>query len=139
MSVPDVAVAGPVLVIARSANLKTVVVTMAVLLAGFVSCVSGVDLTSAMLVMAPSVAGAMCAPMLKVALAPGASAPNVPVTTFGAVWLHPDDAPANVVPAGSVSVSVPPLEVEGPLFVMVTLPAGTTYAGASSGCSQTAP
>src|SRR5436189_138205 len=63
----------------------------------------------------------MCAPMLKVALAPGASAPNVHVTTFGAVWLQPDDAPANVVAAGSVSVTVPPLEVDGPLFVTVTV------------------
>ena len=107
--------------IARSANLKTVVVTMAVLLAGFVSSVSGVDLTSAMLVMAPSVAGAMCAPMLKVALAPGASAPTVHITTLGAVWLHPDEAPAKVVPAGSASVTVPPLDVEGPLLVTVTV------------------
>src|SRR5438128_49298 len=48
----------------------------------------------------------MCAPMLKVALAPGASAPNVHVTTFGAVWLQPDDAPANVVAASEEHTSV---------------------------------
>ena len=63
----------------------------------------------------------MCAPMLNVTLAPGASAPNVQVTTFGAVWVQPEDAPANVVPAGSVSVTVPPVEVDGPLFVTVTV------------------
>ena len=74
-----------------------------------------------MLVSVPVVVGAMCAPMLSVRLAPAASVPNGHVTTFGAVWLHPDDAPANVVPAGSVSVSVPPLEMEGPLFVTVTV------------------
>ena len=71
--------------------------------------------------MVPCAAGLMCAPMLKVAPAPGASAPNVHVTTFGAVWLQPDDAPANVVAAGSVSVTVPPLEVDGPLFVTLTV------------------
>src|SRR5438105_4237266 len=121
MSVPDVAVARPVLVIARSANRCTVVVAVVGRLAGSVCSDSGVDLTSAMLVMAHSVAGARCAPMLNEALVPGASVPKLHVTTFGAVWLHPDDAPANVVPAGSVSVTVPPLETEGPLLVTVTV------------------
>ena len=118
---PAVAVAGPVLVIDRSANRSTVVIAVAVLLAGFVSSAGALAITTAVLTIAPWVAGAMCAPMLNAALVPGASAPNVHVTTFGAVWLQPDDAPANVVPAGSVSVTVPPLEVEGPLFVTVTV------------------
>src|SRR2546425_12771230 len=121
MSVPAVAVAGPVFVIARSATRWTVVIAAAVLFAGFVSSPALVAVTVAVLVSDPWVAGAMWAPMLKVRFAPAASAPNVHVTTFGAVWLHPDDAPANVVPAGSVSVTVPPLEVEGPLFVTVTV------------------
>src|SRR5438132_3440664 len=121
MSVPAVAVAGPLLVIARSANRWTVVVAVAVLFAPLVSSLALVAVTVAVLVSDPVVAGAMCAPMLKVRLAPDASAPNVHVTTFGAVWLHPDDAPANVVPAGSVSVTVPPLETEGPLLVTVTV------------------
>src|SRR5437870_4865364 len=120
MSVPAVAVAGPVLLIDRSATRLTVVVAVAVLLAGLSS--SGcAAVTTAVLVIAPDVAGLMCAPMVKVALAPDASAPKEHVTTFGAVWLHPDDALANVVPAGSVSVTVPPLDAEGPLLVTVTI------------------
>src|SRR5207245_1489066 len=114
MSVPDVAVAGPVLVIARSARRCTIVGAVAMSLAGFMSSAGLLAITIAVLTIGPSVAGAMCAPMLKVALPPGASAPTLHVTTFGAVWLHPDEAPANVVPAGSVSVTVPPLDMEGP-------------------------
>src|SRR2546425_10327817 len=121
MSVPAVAVAGPVLVIARSANRWTVVVAVAVLFAPLVSSLALVAVTVAVLVSGPGVAGAMCAPMLNVRLAPAASVPNVHVTTFGAVWLHPEDAPAKVVPAGSVSVTVPPLDVDGPLLVTVTV------------------
>src|SRR5438132_1139108 len=121
MSVARVAVAGPVFVIDRSANRSTVVIAVAVLLAGFVSSAGAVDITSAVLMMVPWAAGSMCAPMLNVRLAPAASVPKLHVTTFGAVWLHPDDAPANVVPAGSVSVTVPPLETEGPLLVTVTV------------------
>src|SRR5437899_2156901 len=122
MSVPAAASAGPVFVIARSATRWTVVVVaVAVLFAGLMSSPALVAVTVAVLVSGPGVAGAMCAPMLNVRLAPAASVPNVHVTTFGAVWLHPEDAPANVVPAGSVSVTVPPLEVEGPLLVTVTV------------------
>src|SRR5437870_783725 len=121
MSVPAVAIAGPVLVIARSALRWTVVIAVAVLLVGFVSSSGCAGVTTAVLMIMPWVAGSMCAPMLNVALAPAASAPKLHVTTFGAVWLHPDEAPANVVPAGSVSVTVPPLEVEGPLLVTVTV------------------
>src|SRR5438552_3858802 len=120
MSVPAVAVAGPVLLIDRSATRLTVVVAVAVLLAGLSS--SGcAAVTTAVLVIWPGVAVLMCAPMLNVRLAPDASAPKEHVTTFGAVWLHPDPAPANAVPAGSVSVTVPPLDAEGPLLVTVTI------------------
>src|SRR5438128_1653195 len=123
MSVPAVAVPGPLLVIARSASRWTVVVALAVL---FVALASSPGLVVATVAGSVStvpfaVVGGTWAPMLKVTLAPDASAPNVHVTVFGAVWLQPDDAPANVVPAGSVSVTVPPLEVEGPLFVTVTV------------------
>src|SRR2546428_738126 len=121
MSVPAAAVPGPLLVIARSASRCTIVVAVAILFVPLVSSPALVAVTVAVLTIVPWVAGAMWAPMLNVRFAPAASAPNVHVTTFGAVWLHPDDAPANVVPAGSVSVSVPPLEAEGPLFVTVTV------------------
>src|SRR5436309_670055 len=121
MSVPAVAVAGPVLVIPRSARRSTVVVAVAVLLSAFASSAGTLATMIAVLAIVPCAAGVMCAPMLNVAPAPGASAPNVHVTTVGAVWLQPDDAPANVVAAGSVSVTVPPLEVDGPLFVTLTV------------------
>src|SRR5438552_11734809 len=123
MSVPAAAVPGPVLVIARSANRWTVVIAVAVLLAALVS--SAALLAVRVAVFASVVPFAVFvgtrAPILKLTLAPLASVPTVHVTTFGAVWLHPDDAPANVVPAGSVSVTVPPLEVEGPLLVTVSV------------------
>src|SRR5438132_529391 len=121
MSVRAVAVVGPLLVIARSANRWTFDMAVAMLFAPLVSSPALGAVTVAVLVSDPVAAGLTCAPMLKVALALGASVPNVHVTTFGAVWLHPDDAPANVVPAGSVSVTVPPLEVEGPLLVTVSV------------------
>src|SRR5438128_1012909 len=121
MSVPAVAVPGPVLVKIGRATCRDVVVAVAVLFVPLVSSPALVAVTVAVLVSGPGVAGAMCAPMLNVRLAPAASVPNVHVTTFGAVWLHPEDVPANVVPVGSVSVPVPPLEVEGPLLVTVTV------------------
>src|SRR5437899_93332 len=121
MSVPAAAIAGPLLVSARSATRCTIVGAVAMLFVALVSSPALVAVTVVVLTIVPWVAGAMCAPILNVALAPGASAPTVHVTTFGAVWLHPDDAPANVVPAGSVSVTVPPLDVEGPLLVTVTV------------------
>src|SRR5438552_2603227 len=121
MSVPAVAVTGPLFVMARSASRCTIVLAVAVLLAAFVSSGGWGDVTSAGLMMVPWAAGSMCAPMLNVTLATAARLPTLPVSTFGAVWLHPADAPANIVPTGSVSVTVPPLDVEGPLFVTVTV------------------
>src|SRR5438477_255345 len=121
MSVPAAAIAGPLLVSARSATRCTIVIAVAMLFAPLVSSPALVAVTVAVLVRVPVVAAAMRAPMLNVRLAPAASVPNVHVTTFGAVWLHPDDAPANVVPAGSVSVTVPPLDADGPLLVTVTV------------------
>src|SRR5437667_457253 len=121
MSVPAVAVARAVLPIDRSANRWTFVIAVAVLFAPLVSSPALVAVTVAALVSVPVVVGAMCAPMLNVRLAPAASVLNVHVTTFGAVWLHPEEAPANVVPAGSVSVTVAPLDAEGPLLVTVTV------------------
>src|SRR5438445_10284655 len=116
MSVPAVAISGPVFVIARSASPYTALFRSAVLLAGFVSSSGCAGVTTAVLMIMPWVAGSMCAPMLNVALAPGASVPTVHVTTFGAVWLQLEGAPAKVVRAGSVSVNVPTLEVDGPVL-----------------------
>src|SRR2546425_10768740 len=101
MSVPAVAVPGPVLVIDRSANRCTVVVAVAMLFVPLVSSPALVAVTVAVLVSGPGVVGAMCAPMLNVRLAPAASGPNAHVTTFGAGWLPPEDAPAPAAPAAS--------------------------------------
>src|SRR2546427_623822 len=106
MSVPAAAIAGPLLVSARSATRCTIVGAVAMLFVALVSSLALVAVTVVVLVRVPVVVGAMCAPMLNVRLAPAASVLNLHVTTFGAVWLHPEEAPANVVPAGSVSVTV---------------------------------
>src|SRR5438445_5119835 len=118
ISVPAVAVAGPVLVIARSANRWTVVIAVAVLLAALVSSAGLLAVTVAEFVSTVPLAvfGGTRAPILKLTLAPLASVPTVHVTTFGAVWLHPDDAPANVVPAGTLCVTVPSLDRGGAAY-----------------------
>src|SRR2546421_3749531 len=117
MSVPAAAVPGPVLVIARSANRWTVVIAVAVLLAALVSSAGLLAVTGAEFVSTVPLAlfGGTRAPMLKLTLAPLASGPTVHVTTFGAVWLHPDHAPPQLVPPRSVSVARPPPHAEGPL------------------------
>src|SRR5438132_516663 len=121
MSVPAAAIAGPLLVSARSATRCTIVVAVAMLFAPLVSSPALVAVTVAVLVRVRAAPVPYSTLFRSVRLAPAASVPNGHVTTFGAVWLHPDDAPANVVPAGSVSVTVPPLDTEGPLLVTVTV------------------
>src|SRR5438270_7899898 len=123
MSVPAVAVPGPLLVIARSANRWTVVIAVAVLLAALVSSAGLLAVTVAEFVSTVPLAvfGGTRAPIMKLTLAPLASVAPAYVTTFGAVSLHPDDAPANVAPAGSVSVTVPLLAAAGPFLVTVTV------------------
>src|SRR5947208_2521795 len=123
MSVPAAAVAGPVLVIARSANRWTVVIAVAVLLAALVSSAGLLAVTVAEFVSTVPLAvfGGTRAPILKLTLAPLASVRSEERRAGKEGRLQPDDAPANVVPAGSVSVTVPPLDVEGPLLVTVTV------------------
>src|SRR5438552_975382 len=123
MSVPAAAVPGPVLVIARSANRWTVVIAVAVLLAALVSSAGLLAVTVAEFVSTVPLAvfGGTRAPILKLTLAPLASVPTVHRSEERRVGKECGDAPAHVVPAGSVSVTVPPLDVEGPLLVTVTV------------------
>src|SRR4030081_3099325 len=120
MGLLTVAVAGPVLVIARSAEATMVVVDEAVLLAWFGS--GSLPLTVAVLVMGPAVAGAV-ALIVIVALAPDASEPTVQTTvlpvTVQVPWV--EVAVAALTPAGRVSVTVTPVAGLGPLFVAFTV------------------
>src|SRR5712664_1109552 len=117
MSVPAEAVAGAVFTIERSATRRAVVVAMEALLAALVSSVRLVAVTVAGLVMGPVAAGLMCTTMVKIWVALGARVPKVQVTVPAAL-LHPA-AETKLTWAGSTSVTVPPLEVEGPLLVTV--------------------
>jgi hypothetical protein len=113
--VPTVADAGPVLVMARSAEAITWVVADAVLLAAFGS--GSLPPTVALLVMVPGVAGAV-ALIVTVALAPEASEPTLQVTVPEAL-VQPELADTKVTPAGRVSVTVEPELALGPLFLTV--------------------
>src|SRR5438105_4694118 len=116
MELPVAAVAGPVLVIARSTDLAatvTEVLADAVLLAGFGS--GSLPLTVAVLVMLRVVAGAV-ALIVTEALAPLASEPTAQVTVPEAL-VQPGLADTKVTPAGRVSVTVAPVLASGPLLV----------------------
>src|SRR5438132_520610 len=116
MELPAVAVTGPDLVIARSAEAITWVVADAVLLALFGS--DSLPVTVALLVMVPAVAGAV-ALIVIVALAPEARGPTAQVTVPEALVQVPwvELADTNVTPEGSVSVTVAPVAASGPLLV----------------------
>jgi hypothetical protein len=116
-----VTVAGPVLVIDRSAWADPIVVVAdAVLFAVFGS--GSLPLTDAVFVMDPAVAGAV-ALMVIVALAPEARLPTVQVTVPDACvqlpWL--EVAEPKVTPAGRVSVTTTPVAGLGPLLVATTV------------------
>src|SRR5882672_12437921 len=117
MSVPDVAVAGALLAIARSAIRWAVVVATETLLVAMVSSVRLVAVTVAVLAMGPVAAGLMCTTIVKGWVALAARVPKLQVTV-PAVLVHPA-AETKLTCAGSTSVTVPPLEVEGPLLVTV--------------------
>src|ERR671928_99888 len=120
MAPPVLTVAGPVLVMARSAEAGavTVVVKLAVLLAVFGSF--SLPLTVAELVMVPAVVGAV-AWIVIVALDPEFRVPTAQTTvepeTVQVPWVELAVMP--VTPAGRVSVTVAPVEVLGPLLVAV--------------------
>src|SRR5256885_13060977 len=121
MGPPVAAVAGPVLVIARSTDLAatlTVVDADAVLLAGVGS--GSLPPMVAVLVMVPAVAGAV-ALIVIVALAPEASEPTAQVTVPEALVQVPwvEVADVKPTPEGRVSVTVAPVAASGPLFFAV--------------------
>src|SRR6266446_2169590 len=142
MSVPDVALAGALLLIARSAA-RTVVVAMAVLLVRFGSKVVA-ELTVAVLesVLPSSAAGLTWTPRVKVAVAPLANEPMVQFTVpvepaAGVVQLQPAGVGIdwNVVSAGSGSFIDTLAEAFGPalltVIVYVSVPPGVSGSGAS--------
>src|SRR5438045_1362927 len=118
MSVPDVAVAGALLTIERSATRWALVVAVDELLPELVSSVALAAVTVAVLEMGPVLVESMCTTMVKVWVALGANVPKLQVTV-PAVLVHPALAETKLTWAGSTSVTVPPLEVEGPLLVTV--------------------
>src|SRR5438445_775438 len=118
MSVPEVAVAGAVLAIARSATRWALVVAVDELFPVFALPDALPIFTVAVLAMGPVLVESMCTTMVKVWVALGASVPKLQVTV-PAVLVHPVLAETKLTWVGSTSVTVPPLEVEGPLLVTV--------------------
>src|SRR6266436_5054193 len=118
MGLLAVAVAGPVLVTARSAEAVTVVDADAVLLAAFGS--GSLPVTVAVLVMLSAVTGAV-ALIVILALAPEASEPAAQVTVPEALVQVPwvEVADVKPTPEGRVSVTVAPVAASGPLFFAV--------------------
>src|SRR5947199_39791 len=118
MSVPADAVAGAVFTIARSAIRWAVVVATDELLPALVSSAGLEAATVAVLAIGPIAVGSMCTTMVKGWVALGARAPNLQVTV-PAVVVHPVLAETKLTWAGSKSVTVPLLDVQGPLLVTV--------------------
>src|SRR5712692_699959 len=118
MSVPAVAVAGAVLLMLRSARRWTVVVAVEELLAALVSSPAALAVTVAVLATGPVAVGLMWTVIVKVWVALGARMPTVQVTVPAAL-VHPALAETKLTCGGSTSVTLPPLEVEGPLLVTV--------------------
>src|SRR5437868_6763948 len=118
MFVPDVAVAGAVFTIERSATRWAVVVAMEASLAALVSSAGLAAATVAVLVMGPVAAGLMWTTMVKVWVALGASVLTLQVTV-PAVLLHPALADTRVTWAVPTRRSSDLLEAEGPLLVTV--------------------
>src|SRR5438034_729240 len=118
MLVPDVAGSDERRVGEGWATRWAVVVATAELLAALVSSRALVAVTVAVLAIGPVAAGLMCTTIVKSCVAPAASVPKLQVTV-PAVVVQPALAETKLTCAGSTSVTVPPLEVEGPLLVTV--------------------
>ena len=114
---PATTVAGPVLVILRSADAVTVVPATEVLLPGVGSAV--VEDTEAVLDSAAAWLGAVTTTVIAGAVAPVTSAARVQLTDTLPVFVHVQPVPAaetNVTPAGMESVTVTEAPSEGPLL-----------------------
>src|SRR5256885_125710 len=118
MFVPDVAVAGALFVIARSATRRAVVVATEALLAALVSSRGLVAVTVAVLAIGPVAAGLMCTTIVKFFFTDTATAENYTLSLPEALPI-PAPAETKLTWAGSTSVTVPPLEVEGPMLETV--------------------
>src|SRR5438034_867290 len=141
MSVPDVASAGALLLIARSAA-RTLVVAVAVLFRGFGSKVAELTVAALAIVLPSSAAGLTWTARVKVAVAPLASVAVVQFTvpgepTAGVVQVQPAGVGIdwNVVSSGSRSFMVTLAAAFGPALltpmVYVRVPPGRTGSGES--------
>src|SRR5438309_1073522 len=120
MSVPALAVAGALLLTDRSAARTALVVAVELLLAALPSSAALVALTVAVLSFSPVSLGSMCPhsfPTRRSSDLLAASAPKVQTTVV--VPAQPAEAETKVVPAGRLSLTVPPLQAEGPRLVTV--------------------
>src|SRR5947207_2056556 len=118
MSVPDVAVAGALLAIERSATRWAVVVATDELLPALASSMRLVAVTVAVLAIGPVVASFPTRRSSDLWVASAASVPTLQLTV-PAVLVHPALAETKLTWSGSTSVTVPPLEGEGALLVTV--------------------
>src|SRR5947207_13741225 len=109
MSVPEVAVAGALLTIERSATRWALVVAVDELLPELVSSVALAAVTVAALAMGPVLVESMCTTMVKVWVAVGASVPKLQMTVPAGVG-HPGLAGTKLAWAGSTSVTATPPE-----------------------------
>ena len=127
MSVPDVASAGALLVIDRSAA-RTSVFAVAALLAVLGSKVTELTVAVLVSVLPSGVLALTCATIVKLAVAPLAVGPVVQFTvpaepTAGVVQVQPAGVMIdwNVVTGGSGSVTVTLAAVEGPLLLTTSV------------------
>src|SRR5437763_1672627 len=116
MSVPADAVAGAVFTIARSAIRWAVVVVTDELLPALVSSAGLEAATVAVLAIGPVAAGLMCTTM-EIGRASCRESVQKSQVTVPAEVVHPALAETKLTWAGSTSVTVPPLEADGPLLV----------------------
>src|SRR5438477_344239 len=118
MSVPDVAVTGALLAIARS-DRKSVVEGESVEMVGALASSEKMEAaTVAVLAMGQVAAGLMCTTMVKSWVASAASVPTLQLTV-PAVLVLPALSETNLTWAGSTSATVSSADVEGPLLVTV--------------------
>src|SRR5438094_392404 len=118
MSVPAEAVAGALFTIERIGRAWWREIATDEVLSALVSTAGLEAATVAVWAIGPIDVELMCTTMVKVWVALGASVPKLQVTV-PAVVVHPALAETKLTWAGSTSVTVPPLEVEGPLLVTV--------------------